>query len=51
MACTGIRVRDMDHLDNFESKEILWNQESRDEPRAAFIWKERKDTMGKLSTL
>jgi hypothetical protein len=41
----------MDHLSIFESEEILWNQKSRDESKAAFIWKERRGTMEKLDTL
>jgi len=36
----------MDHLNIFESEEIPWNQKSRDESKAAFIWKERRGTMG-----
>ena len=40
MACTGIRVRGMKYLNNFESEKILWN--SRDESKAIFIWEERE---------
>jgi hypothetical protein len=35
----------------FKSEEIFWNQKSRDESKAAFIWKEGRGTMGKLDTL
>ena len=44
MTWTGIRIRGTDNLIIFESEEILWNQKSRDESKAAFIWKERRDT-------
>ena len=32
----------MDHLFFFELEQILWNQKSRDESKAAFIWEERR---------
>ena len=51
MAWTGIRTRGTNHLNIFESEGILWNQKSSDESKGAFIWKERRGTMGKLGTL
>ena len=39
MTWTGIRIRGMDLL-----KGILWEKKSRDESKAAFSWKERRDT-------
>ena len=51
MSWTGIRICGTDRLNIFELEEILWNQKSRDEPKAAFIWKEKRGTMGKLDIL
>jgi len=44
MTWTGIRIRGIGHLSIFESGEILWNQNSKDESKAAFIWKEKRGT-------
>ena len=37
-----MRTRGTDHLFFFELEQILWNQKSRDESKAAFIWEERR---------
>ena len=42
MTWTGIRIRDMDHLNNFEAEEILWNQSEWMNPKQYFIWKEER---------
>ena len=44
---TGIRIHGMDLSKYFWVRKILWNQKSRDESKAAFSWKERRE----LSTL
>ena len=42
MTWTDIRIHGTNNLIIFESEEILWNQKSRDESKAAFIWEERR---------
>ena len=51
MTWTGIRIRGMDHLNNFESEEILWNPRQGMNPRRYLFEKKRRGSTGKLSKL
>jgi len=48
MACTGIRVRGMKYLNNFESEKILWNSSQEMNPKRYLFGRKGKERVSRI---